>query len=234
MYLKKKGFIIKEIYSHKLKNAQKLANKLNAKATNNLNSLTKTDLTIICVSDDIIKKIITMIDDRPIVHTSGNTTIDVFENKFSNYGVLYPLQSFNKNIPVNFSEIPIIYESNNLSFKKKIKKLAKDISNNIIELNSKQRKSIHISAVFASNFTNHMYNIAANILKQENLNFSLLLPLVKQGISRLENNHPKDVQTGPAKRKDYDTIQEHIQMLDNSSIKKIYQNVTEEIIKTYQ
>ena len=155
--LKKNGFNIKQVYSKVLKNAEKLSLILEAKAINKLEQLTDSDLTILSVSDNAIETILKNIKDRPIVHTSGYTGINIFNKKFNNCGVIYPLQTLNKEVSLEFSETPLCIEANSPIFEKKITKLAYSISKHIIALDSEKRKSIHIAAVFASNFTNHMF-----------------------------------------------------------------------------
>tara|TARA_B100001540_G_scaffold57338_1_gene51670 strand:- start:27 stop:782 length:756 start_codon:yes stop_codon:yes gene_type:complete len=229
--LKKNGFNIKQVYSKVLKNAEKLSLILEAEAINKLEKLTDSDLTILSVSDNAIETILKNIKDRPIVHTSGYTGINIFNKKFNNCGVIYPLQTLNKEVSLEFSETPLCIEANNPIFEKKITKLAYSISKHIIALDSEKRKSIHIAAVFASNFTNHMLSIAYDLLKEKNIDFSILLPLVNQSIKKIKNNNPKDVQTGPAKRKDINIINHHMHDIKNTRIKKMYKTITDSIIK---
>ena len=229
--LKKNGVNIKQVYSKVLKNAEKLSLILEAKAINKLEKLTDSDLTILSVSDNAIETILKNIKDRPIVHTSGYTGINIFNKKFNNCGVIYPLQTLNKEESLEFSETPLCIEANNPIFEKKITKLAYSISKHIIALDSEKRKSIHIAAVFASNFTNHMLSIAYDLLKEKNIDFSILLPLVNQSIKKIKNNNPKDVQTGPAKRKDINIINHHMHDIKNIRIKKMYKTITDSIIK---
>ena len=229
--LKKNGFNIKQVYSKVLKNAEKLSLILEAKAINKLEKLTDSDLTILSVSDNAIETILKNIKNRPIVHTSGYTGINIFNKKFNNCGVVYPLQTLNKEVSLEFSETPLCIEANNPIFEKKITKLAHSISKHIIALDSEKRKTIHIAAVFASNFTNHMLSIAYDLLKEKNIDFSILLPLVNQSIKKIKNNNPKDVQTGPAKRKDINIINHHMHDIKNTRIKKMYKTITDSIIK---
>lgn len=230
--LKKNGFNIKQVYSKVLKNAEKLSLILEAKAINKLEKLTDSDLTILSVSDNAIEIILKNIKNRPIVHTSGYTGINIFNKKFNNCGVIYPLQTLNKEVSLEFSETPLCIEANNPIFEKKITKLAYSISKHIIALDSEKRKSIHIAAVFASNFTNHMLSIAYDLLKEKNIDFSILLPLVNQSIKKIKDNNPKDVQTGPAKRKDINIINHHMRDIKNTRVKKMYKTITDSIIKT--
>jgi len=226
------GYNIIQVWSQHLKNANKLANKLNCNATDSLKNLVKADLYIIAVKDDKIKSIVNTITVDDIVHTSGGTDIDIFDNRFNNFGVFYPLQTFNKEIDINFDNIPICIEANNKEFVSKLNKLAESLSKSITVLNSKQRKKLHVAAVFACNFSNHMYTNAYNLLKEDNIDFKLLIPLINQTILKLNDNKPEDVQTGPAKRKDVRLIKHQLGIISNKKTKDLYQFITNSIIES--
>ncbi len=231
LILQNKGFIIKQVYSRDIKNAKILATKLNTKFTNNLTNLKEADLFIIAIKDDAIKEIIPKLKKKNIVHTSGSVSINIFNKKHENFGVFYPLQTFNKEIKIELTKTPICIEANNTDFKNILIKIAKKISEQVVCVNSKQRKQIHIAAIFASNFTNHMFTIADKILSKSDLNFSILIPLINKTISKLQEDTPKKIQTGPAKRNDIKIIKSHIKEIDDHDIKLIYQNISNNIIK---
>ena len=186
---------------------------------------------ILCIKDDAIKNILTKINTENIIHTSGTLHINIFQKKFKNYGIIYPLQTFNKNIKTNFSDVPICIEANNIKFQKKLITFSNKISNKVYEINSSQRKKVHLAAVFACNFSNHMYAIAEEILKEENIDKSILLPLIKETAKKVEKKNAKEVQTGPAIRKDTETIKEHLHSLNNLSYKKIYKLISSNILQ---
>ena len=224
------GYNIIQVWSQQIKNAINLADKLNCNATDSLKNLAKADLYILAVKDDKIKSIVNSISVDCIVHTSGGSDIDIFNNKFKNFGVFYPLQTFNKEIDIDFENIPICIEANNKEFEVKLNNLAKSLSKRITVLNSKQRKKLHVAAVFACNFSNHMYTNAYNLLKEDNIDFKLLIPLINQTILQLNDNKPEDVQTGPAKRKDVKLIEHQLEIITNKKIKELYQFITNSII----
>ena len=232
--LKKNNYQITQVYSRTLVNAEKLAGMLNAEAINNLSELKTVDLIIISVKDNAIIKVIKKINNSPIVHTSGSVDLTIFSNKFKQYGVFYPLQTFNKNIDLDFSNIPICIETNDKEFELKIKQLANCISNTVICMTSEQRKQLHIAAVFSSNFSNHMFSIAEELLNKSGVEFSILLPLIQQTIKKLEKNKAKNVQTGPAIRKDTDILQDHLTNIQDKNIREIYQKISENIIKEHE
>ena len=232
--LKNNNYTIVQVYSKSIENAKVLANKLDAQFTNDLSKLKSADLIIVSINDDAISNVITQIKNTAIVHTSGSIELNIFKEQFSNYGVFYPLQTFNKEVDVNISEIPFCIEGNSLEFEKQLIEIAKALSNNVVKMNSQQRKQLHIAAVFACNFSNHMYSIADDLLAKKNIDFKILLPLIRQTITNLERNRPKEVQTGPAKRKDTAIIQEHIATIKEKEIKELYQKITTNIIKYHE
>lgn len=232
--LKENNYQITQVYSRTLENANKLAKNLNAEAINNLSILKNVDLTIIAIKDNAIAQVIKKINNSPTVHTSGSVNLTTFGNKFKQCGVFYPLQTFNKNIDLDFSNIPICIEANNKDFELKIKQLANCISNKVISMTSKQRKQLHIAAVFSANFSNRMFSIAEDILGKTGVEFSILLPLIQQTIKQLDKNKAKNVQTGPARRKDISIIQDHLTNIQDKKIRDLYQKISENIIQEYE
>ena len=228
------NYKIVQVYSKSIENAKKLAQQLNTNFTNDLTQLKRADLIIVSVNDDVISTILSKLKNTAIVHTSGSIGMDIFKPNFSNFGVFYPLQTFNKDIGLTISEIPFCIEGNSKALEKQLVEIAKNLSSNVITMNSEQRKQLHIAAVFACNFSNHMYSIADDLLTEKDIDFKILLPLIKQTIANLNTNRSKAVQTGPAKRKDIKTIQEHINLIQQENIKELYQKISNSIIKTHE
>ena len=167
------------------------------------------------------------------VHTSGSTPLDIFSD-FDRYGVFYPLQSFTKEIPVDFSEIPIGIEAYNENDQQLLLKLAKYISTEVYVLNSLQRNALHVAAVFANNFTNFMYTQSEAICREHGINFNMLRPLIKNTCKKINSGEPKELQTGPAIRKDSETIKRHILTLTDPKQIKLYQFLTKQIQEHYE
>ena len=226
--LKNNNFNIVQVISSTLKNAETLATKLDSDFSNNISDLKKADLIIVAVSDNEIGNVANQIINTPIVHTSGSVGLEVFKNN-NNAGVFYPLQTFNTNVEVAFKEVPICIEANNKDFEEKIVKLAQNISGNVVKMDSKQRKKLHIAAVFSCNFTNHMFSIADDILQKSNIDFNLLHPLIRQTSKKIEKYSPKNVQTGPGKRNDKKIIENHLQSLEKNQ-RELYKLITNSII----
>ena len=123
--------------------------------------------------------------------------------------------------------------TNNKSFEKKMIIFANSFSNNVISMTSKTRKEVHLAAVFACNFTNHMFVIADQILNNSDIKFEILLPIIKQNINNIKYNKPINIQTGPAKRKDKNIITEHLAQLSELDTKNIYKIISQHISKTH-
>lgn len=224
--LKLAGLEIIQIYGRTEKQAKILANRLNTNYTNDLSLINpKADLYILCLSDDALLEAIGKIKlkDPFIVHTSGTTPINIFGNKFSDYGVFYPLQTFSKEKEIDFINIPLCIEANTANNEERLLTLAQKISKNVLPINSDQRKILHIGAVFASNFTNYLYSISKELLAEHNLSFNLLKPLIQESALKILDNHPEDAQTGPARRGDDQVIEKHLHHLKkHPEYKNIY------------
>ncbi|MAW21764.1 MAG: NADP oxidoreductase [Flavobacteriales bacterium] len=228
--LKKRGFNIVQVWSKHINNAKILANRLDCESTSSIKQLKKADLYILAVKDDAINQIISQLKDITIVHTSGSIDIEVFNHRVSNYGVFYPLQTFNKNVDLDLSKTPICIEANNKKFENKLMNIARELSRNVIQLDSESRRALHIAAVFACNFSNHMYTISEKILSESNLDFRLLLPLINQTVTKLKDHNPSEIQTGPAKRNDKQLIDSHIIGIKDAKFKELYTLISNSII----
>jgi len=195
-----------------------------------INELERADITLISVTDGAIEQVSNQIPyaNELVVHTSGTTTMEILNSK-NRKGVFYPLQTFSKNKELNFKEVPLCLETENGADLESLKDLAQVLSNNVFEISSEQRKSLHVAAVFVSNFTNHMYTIGSEVCKANNIPFEILQPLIAETADKIKYLSPKDAQTGPAIRFDSKTIQKHEEFLTNNNYKNLYKLITESI-----
>jgi predicted short-subunit dehydrogenase-like oxidoreductase (DUF2520 family) len=193
--------------------------------------LKEADLYIIAISDNAIAEVSSQIpfSNKLVCHTSGSVTIHDLDGK-NRKGVFYPLQTFSKNKDVNFSEIPICLEAQNIADYQLLETVAKSISNQVFNINSTQRKALHVSAVFVCNFVNHLYQIGNDICHENNIPFEILKPLILETANKITLLSPNEAQTGPAKRNDSETINSHLQFLTNDNQKEIYKILTKSII----
>lgn len=189
------------------------------------------DIYIIAVSDTAIQAVSEALPfkNQLVVHTSGSSAIDILDSK-NRKGVFYPLQTFSKAKPVDFSTVPICLEAASLSDYNTLHQLAALLSQSVYAVNSEQRKGLHVSAVFVSNFVNHLYRIGNDICDQHQLSFDILKPLIQETAQKIMTLSPEQAQTGPAKRKDSLTINTHLQFLTDITQKEIYTLLTKSII----
>lgn len=227
------GYRVIQVYSRTAVHACALASALNSSWTDRVTEITdQGDLYILAVSDSALPELAAKMNLRSqlVVHTSGSVGMDLFHGKAKNYGVFYPLQTFTKERPVDFNEIPVAVEGNNRKSEAALLQLGKQVSGRVIKLNSTDRLYLHLAAVVACNFTNHLYRLASLILDKRNLSFELLLPLIEETAAKTRAIHPAEGQTGPAVRNDQIVIKKHLDLLSFSTeISELYEAISRSI-----
>ena len=205
-----------------------------SKTCSSISELKDADVYIIAISDDAITSFTQKLPfkNRLVVHTSGTVAMNVLSEK-NRKGVFYPLQTFTKDREISFSQIPICIESEEASDLQILHNIGKAISKKVVEINSEERKKLHVSAVIVNNFVNHLYYIGSDLLEKNNLSFDLLKPLIFETALKLESHEPKEAQTGPAKRNDKKTIENHLNQLNNNAFKELYIQLTKSIIDSH-
>ncbi len=234
----KAGVKIDTVYSPQQANRTVLAEKVNAEAVNGLDKLnTNSNFYLISVPDDKIETVAKQIPPVKgiVMHTSGMTGLDAVARYGKNAGVFYPLQTFSKQKDVDLINVPFCLEGTNEKTLAQLEKLAKLLSRNIYRIDSNERKYLHLAAVFASNFVNYMYNASANILQLKKLPFDLMKPLIEEVAEKIKTLPPSEAQTGPARRNDTKTMEEHRRLLSitDDELLEVYNLLTEQIIKKY-
>jgi len=228
------GHNINYVFSKNDLHKKVLAKKLKCKAAGSINEI-QSDVIIIAVNDNAIPKVALQLkgNDAIIAHTSGSVNMNVLKH-LKKYGVIYPLQTINKIRKVEFRSVPLCIEGNNKQVEKILLQLASSISGNIYQLNSEQRLHVHLAAVIANNFSNHLFALSESYLKAHNLSFDLLKPLIKTTADNITTTSPALNQTGPAKRNDTKTIKQHLDLLaENPELKAIYKLISASIRKEY-
>lgn len=223
--LKSSGNEIVQVYSRTRVNAEWLACKVGSEPVDGLGDLCRdADLYIFSVKDDALPQIIAQMPQTTGVwaHTAGSIPISVFSTYHKENGVIYPLQTFSKERKVDFKEIPIFIEGSNTDTAQLLKGLAEKISGNVQLLPSEKRRVLHLAAVFACNFTNHIYALASEIMGEEGLPFHLLNPLIAETAAKAAVMDPHAAQTGPAVRFDEVVMQKHLALLNDPMKKEIY------------
>ena len=235
------GYAVREVYSRKEKNANLLAERLyHARIVDNLDfSESESKVFFLCVSDDAIEDIakrVILPKDSILVHTSGARQLSVLSGaKVSRVGVFYPLQTFTKNRRIDFAEVPIFIESADSETEKVLSAIAKALTKKVLKISSEQRKALHVAAVFASNFSNHMLTLSKNIMLSNDLKFELLKPLIAETLNKSLEIGPEKGQTGPARRGDLEVLDSHMELLrDDERVAEIYKLISQHIIDTYE
>ncbi len=231
------GYTVKEVYSQNPNHAGALVGRLyqaDVKATLDF-STSPSDIFIIAVTDDAIQEIVREMilpEDSILVHTSGSQPLSVLGYAATpNIGVFYPLQTFSKAKKIDFKDIPVFVESDSDEVTQVLIKLGKSISDRVKKITSHDRKALHVAAVFASNFSNHMLTIAKEVADKNGLDFELLKPLIAETLNKSLTIDPKNAQTGPAKRGDLEILDNHIEFLqDEPEIVEIYKIISQHII----
>lgn len=198
------------------------------------------DIYLICVKDSTIGEIVERFrDDFPensiVAHTSGSVGIEVLKGILDvrniNCGVFYPLQTFTKGVNMVYRDIPFLIEGDSMTTEEQLLNLAHKLSGNVAVADSILRAEYHLAAVLACNFSTQLCKLADRYLKDKGGDFSMLIPLMRQTVNKLENVSPAEALTGPAKRGDIGVIEKQIARLsDYPDIKKIYKVLTESII----
>jgi len=214
--------------------ARKLSVRLNCPYTLDPDSITeKADVYILAIKDEAIAGYARSIPGNKalVLHTSGTVKADVLASCGKMYGVLYPVQTFSRKRKINFKKVPLCLEAGTPDSKKRLDSLARSISNNIQWTSYTERQYIHLAAVFANNFSNHLYLIAEKLLLKKDLSFELLRPLILETALKVQKNRPLEMQTGPARRGDTKTIEMHKALLKtDDNLSKMYMILTQSIL----
>lgn len=235
--LENAGHIVTEVYGRDIYQAEKITERLYATASQgDLDfSDSQAEIFILAVSDhalvDIADSII-LPEESILVHTSGSMPLGILDYSSASYtGILYPLQTFSKSREINFQDVPFLLESDDQTTLQKLKSLARSLSPNHYSVKSKDRQALHIAAVFASNFTNHMLRLSEEVMNRQGLDFEMLKPLIVEQINKSMEIGAIKAQTGPAVRGDIQTLDAHYQfLLYREQIAEIYKLISQDII----
>ncbi len=227
---------IVQVYSRHLANAEALANAVHCPAaTDDIDQITpEADIYVISVKDDAIATVAGAIPDHGHslwLHTSGTKPLSLLTPTHARCGVLYPMQSFSKALPVVFSDVPVFVEGNTPDSQEAAMRLAQSVSAHVEVADSTRRARLHIGAVMACNFANHLWTLTAEVLDEAGIDFKVMLPLIRTTVAKLDKLSPAESQTGPAARGDTAVTEAHEQMLSGRK-QEIYRILTQSITET--
>lgn len=187
-------------------------------SSRSLGDLPEADCYIYAVADHALREVAAQVDaPRALhLHTSGTVPMDVFGEDKPHAGVLYFFQSFSKaSLIEDWSRIPVFVEGRQIDDVAAIYTLAQTLTSRVFECTQHDRERLHVAGVFANNFTNLMYGMAADLLGDTQIPFQVLLPLIDQTAEKVHTLTPREAQTGPAKRDDRAVMAHHVSLLND-------------------
>lgn len=232
------GFVVQQIYSRRLAVAEKLAHRVSAEAIDDIQGLKAADIAIISIPDDAVEDVAKQLPENQnlVLHTSGTLDMTVFGDR-EHVGIFYPLQTFSKEVSLDFENIPILVDGKSPLEVEEITQLAKLLGNKTYRLQSDQKKWLHLNAVVVNNFVNHLFALAKDSSEAHGVPFDLYSALMKETVEKALRTSPAEAQTGPAKRGDQKVIEEHVKLLlsedPNSDLAKLYPEISKSIQKKH-
>jgi predicted short-subunit dehydrogenase-like oxidoreductase (DUF2520 family) len=177
----------------------------------------KADLLILAVPDTRIvetaRKVCEGNEISCVVHCSGSANLSVLKDLAEDTGVMYPLQTFTPGREVSLDKVPLFWEASTAQAAEKLKHLAEILSEKAIPLDSEQRAILHTGAVFANNFNNFLAFIAHRFADKAGQKGDIYQPILEETLAKLRILPPEKAQTGPARRKDQETMEKHLELL---------------------
>lgn len=236
--LQRAGHQVIQVYSRTMDSAHTVAAVVGAEPITDFSVITPdAELYIVALKDSVLEASVSEICqgryNKTFIHTAGSVELEAFKGKTAHYGVLYPMQTFSRQRVVDMSQVPCFIEASDDVTLSKLYVLCKGVSSFVYELSSERRKYLHLAAVFACNFSNHCYAMAAEVLQRHKIPFSVMLPLIDETALKVHVLHPTKAQTGPAVRYDEQIIGKQLDMLKSMpQLKAIYDLMSKDIHRT--
>lgn len=233
------GVRLLQVWSRTEVSARMVAEPLGVPYTNDFDAVVPdADVYIACVADgalpQVAEKVVAVAGKSSLyLHTAGSVGMELWQRCGAlRYGILYPLQTFSKEREVDMREVSLFVEASDDEVLERVEGLARRLSSKVYRADSERRARLHISAVFACNFTNAMYGIAHRLLAEEDIPFEVLLPLIDETSAKVHMLTPHEAQTGPAVRGDMAVMQSHLQALaEDKELGNIYTLISNYINK---
>ena len=189
------------------------------------------DTILLAIPDDQIAAVAGSIHtDAFIIQPSG--TFDLHQLTHPNNATWWAMYSIVKKASLDFEKIPFAVESTSEKAKEILQKLMEKVGAPMHNTNQTQRELAHLTAVLANNFTNALYQKALTLLNENQLSGELMLPIIAQTTARLTAFPDPTLQTGPARRGDYNTLNKHLELLrEDPQWKLLYQTMSDIILQ---
>lgn len=229
------GIELREVIARNIERGEQIARQASCDFVALGEPVADADLYIIAVSDRAVAEVAEQAElpsESIVVHTAGSVECAVLGEGAR--GVFYPFQTFTAGRRVDMSEVPIFIEGSDEQTTLLLEEFAQQLTSKVYRADSARRREIHLAGVFACNFVNALYTIAAERLQQqEALPFEVLQPLILETAEKAaEAENPATVQTGPARRGDTQVMERHLTMLaEQPELQQIYKLLSQEIFK---
>jgi predicted short-subunit dehydrogenase-like oxidoreductase (DUF2520 family) len=232
--LVQKGHTIRQVYSRNAMHAGTLAAELDARPVSDLSTIDKgADLYLVTITDDAIPAVAAqlLLGDRPVLHTAGSVSREVLKTVSTRYGVLWPMKMVRRSM-MELGAVSIVIDGNSDEMIERIRQFASQFSDTVIRADDAQRTKMHLVAALTSNFTNHLYHLAAEYCEREGIDFSIFYPIIEETAKQVQYFHPSQVQAGPAFRGDLKTVEKHKQLLQEyPHLEKLYEMFSHSILR---
>src|SRR6185312_13212055 len=209
------GHVVSQVAGRNGQTVMRLADEWHSAHTTVWNTIDRTaDLYIVALTDSAIQGLgrRLSLSGKLVLHTAGALPAGTLGEVTDRAGVLYPLQSFRAGIdpPAGF---PLLIDAVRPGDVPLIREFAETLTRQVVHADDHARLKLHVAAVLVNNFTNHLYTLASDFCRQEKIDFSLLMPLIRETARRIETSPPQEVQTGPALRGDTVSLQKHLEIV---------------------
>lgn len=235
--LENAGHCIEEIWSRNPANAAALVDHLyDARVQEGLDfSHSQARVFLLALKDSAVGEVAAQLmlpAGAVVAHTSGSLPMSVLAPACEQYGVFYPLQTFSKGRKLSFEELPFCLEAVDKKTFSQLKKLASSLSRRVYQIGAAEREKLHLAAVFACNFTNHLFRISEDILKAQDLDPQILHPLIAETVEKSLEIGAESSQTGPAVRQDREVMAFHLEQLEEQpEWAELYYLLSQDIIR---
>lgn len=223
---------VEQVYSPTPSHAAALASRLReCSHVSDLSAIVPdADYYIISVKDDAVASVASAMPKVSgiVAHTSGSVPVEAISRDSALTGVFYPLQTFSKADAVDVRNVPFFIEGSTKEAFDSLTGLARMISDKVYAADSAHRATLHIAAVFACNFANNLWAIAADLLEKDGYGLDVMRPLLEATLAKAMRMHPDMAQTGPAARGDGKVIAKHRERLQGDDL-IIYDTLTQSI-----
>lgn len=203
--------------------------------TNDPQKLAEADLYLLAVSDRAVREVAESLpipSEAIVAHTAGCVPLDALD-RYPRRAIFYPFQGFSAGRRVSFRDLYLFLEVADERLMPPLEAFARRLSEHVERADSERRARIHLAGVFCNNFTNCMYTLANEVLQGIDLPFDVLKPIITETAAKaVASANPATVQTGPAKRGDRPTQERHLALIEDPTLRNIYEQISQTIWET--